>query len=82
MAAAFVKLRGILPSADLGRIVESRPSILLVWTSRYCPPRHPTHFEPSFLEFNGILQRGEQYLPGPFIDTHLEPSVLELYGIL
>jgi len=21
---------------------------------RYCPPRHPTHLEPSFLEVNAI----------------------------
>jgi hypothetical protein len=24
-----------------------------------------THFEPSCIELNGILRRGEQYLPGP-----------------
>jgi hypothetical protein len=24
-----------------------------------------THFEPKMLEFNGILRRGEQYLPSP-----------------
>ena len=29
----------------------------------HCSPRHPTHFEPSFLELNGILWRGELYLP-------------------
>jgi len=32
---------------------------------RYCPPRHPTHFDPSFLGLNGVLRRSEQYLPGP-----------------
>ena len=26
-----------------------------VGTCRRCPPRHPTRFEPSFLEGNGIL---------------------------
>ena len=25
-----------------------------------CLPRYPTHFEPSFLEFSGILRGGEQ----------------------
>jgi len=28
-------------------------------------PRHLTHCEPPSLEFNDILSRGEQYLPGP-----------------
>ena len=27
----------------------------LVGPGRYCPPRRPTHFEPSCLESNGIL---------------------------
>jgi len=31
---------------------------------RCCPPRHPSHFERSFLALHGILSRGEQYLPG------------------
>jgi len=48
------------------------------------PPRHPTHLEPSFTEFNGILRRGEQYLPGPLpatSSTHiLEFSSDELNG--
>jgi len=26
-----------------------------VGTDKYCTPRHPTHFESLFLEFNGIL---------------------------
>jgi hypothetical protein len=26
-----------------------------VGPGRYCPPRHLTHLEPSFLELNGIL---------------------------
>ena len=26
-----------------------------VRSTKYCPPRHPTHFEPSFLGLNGIL---------------------------
>ena len=34
-------------------------------TSKSCPPRHPTHFEPWFFELTTILRRGEQYLPGP-----------------
>jgi len=25
-----------------------------VWPARYCPPRHPTHFKPSFIELNDI----------------------------
>ena len=25
------------------------------WTDGQCSPRHQTHFEPSFLELNGIL---------------------------
>jgi hypothetical protein len=34
--------------------------------ARYCvSPRHPTHFEPLFLELSGIPWRGEQCLPGP-----------------
>ena len=24
-------------------------------TGRYCSPRHPTHFEPSFRELDGFL---------------------------
>jgi TPR repeat protein len=27
----------------------------MVGPGRYCSPRQPTHFESSFLEFNGIL---------------------------
>jgi len=27
----------------------------LAWPDRYCPPRHSTHVEPSFLEMYGIL---------------------------
>jgi len=26
-----------------------------VGPGRYCPPRHPTHVEPSFLESNAVL---------------------------
>jgi len=26
-----------------------------VGPGRYCPPRHPTHFEPAFIAFNGML---------------------------
>jgi len=28
---------------------------MLVGPGRYCSPRHSTHFEPSFLELNGII---------------------------
>ena len=31
---------------------------------RHCPPRHPTHSDPSALKSNGILRRGEQYITG------------------
>jgi len=38
-----------------------------VGPSRYCPPRHPTHFQPlvSRVKINGVLRCGKQYLPGP-----------------
>ena len=26
-----------------------------VGPGEYCPPRHPTHFKPSFIELHGIL---------------------------
>ena len=29
-------------------------ALLAFGPSRYYPPRHPTHFEPSFLELNGL----------------------------
>ena len=51
-----------------------------VGPGRYCPRRHPTHSAPLFLELNGILCRGGQYLPCPLpatshvIDKHFEPS--------
>jgi len=28
---------------------------LKIGLGRYCPPRHPTNFQPSFLELNSIL---------------------------
>jgi hypothetical protein len=31
--------------------------------------RHPTQFEFCFLELNGTLWRGEQYLLGPLLAT-------------
>ena len=45
--------------------------------ARYCSPRHPSHFEPSFLQSHGTLCRGEQYLPRPIarhvVETLSEP---------
>jgi hypothetical protein len=38
---------------------------------RCCPPRHPTHFEPSFLNLNGSLRRGEQCLAGTDVARHV-----------
>jgi hypothetical protein len=31
-------------------------------SAKHIPPRHGTRLEPLFLELNGILSRGEQYL--------------------
>ena len=47
------------------------------------PPRQPTDVEPSFLELNGILRRGEQYLACPTADIHLpqkqrHPAIIRL----
>jgi hypothetical protein len=28
-----------------------------------CSPRHPTHFEPSYLGLHIILRRGEHFMP-------------------
>ena len=37
------------------RLVDLLQGMLQVGPGRYCSPRHPTHFEPSFLELNGIV---------------------------
>jgi hypothetical protein len=36
-----------------------------VRASEYCLPRHLTHLGHSFLESNGFLGQGEQYIRGP-----------------
>ena len=58
----------------------------LVRPDRYYPPRHPTYCEPSFLEYDCILRRGEHCLTGPSRPpchpTQFEPVFLEFNGIL
>jgi len=43
-----------------------------------CPPRHPTHFEPSPLEFNGPYDVAS-IIRHPM---HFEPSLHVLHGTL
>jgi acyl-CoA reductase-like NAD-dependent aldehyde dehydrogenase len=40
-------------------ILENQDTICQVVPGKYPPPRHPTHFKPSFLEEHGILRHGE-----------------------
>jgi len=35
-----------------------------------CLPRHQTHYEPSLLDLNDILRRGENYPPVPRLRDH------------
>jgi hypothetical protein len=37
---------------------------------RCCPPRHPTPFEPPYLECSRTLRRGERY---PYCQVHVLP---------
>jgi len=62
---------------------------LQVGATANCPPRHRNVFETLVLD--GILSRGEQYLPGPSgtssccppcHSTRYKPSFLESDGIL
>ena len=39
-------------SPSAARMASADPA---VGPGRYCPPRHPTYFEPSSLEFNANL---------------------------
>ena len=40
---------------ELNRIERGLAWDAPVGPGRYCSPRHPTHFRPSFIELNGIL---------------------------
>jgi len=37
----------------------------VTWRVEYARPFHPARFEHPLLELDGILRRGEQYLPSP-----------------
>ena len=39
---------------------QERDKLVQVGPGGYCLPRHSTHFEPSSLELNATLRRGEQ----------------------
>jgi hypothetical protein len=56
----------ILPDAASRRALDlvCMQALVGVWPGGYCPPRHPTHFQPSSLESNGTLRRGEQHPTG------------------
>ena len=56
----------ILPSPDaIIDLKKFKSPQELVRPGRYSCPRHPTHFDPSFLESYDIPRRGERYVPGP-----------------
>jgi len=56
--------------------------------ARHCTPRHPTHFDPSFLALHGILRRGGHCVAGPATegdqvvlnDKSRSPSAMETAG--
>jgi hypothetical protein len=48
-------------------VAVPRPRCRLLEPDRSCPPRHPTHFESSFLESNGILHVTERVLNPPVL---------------
>ena len=63
----FVMIGGMIVITLAGgrRAVVKAIKVMKVGPAGYCSPRHPTHFEPSSLEINGILRRGKQYPLGP-----------------
>ena len=46
---------GVQSQETFGCEFEAGQEALEVGPGGYCPPRHPTHYEPLFFVFNGIL---------------------------
>jgi len=58
-----------IPPAGHPRVAQRGRQPHHLGTAECCPPRHQHAIEPSFLEYSGILHRGEQYPPGPLPAT-------------
>jgi len=54
-ADAVVTLPARVPGNLPGVVVEAVQRPVRAGPGRCCSPRHPTHFEPSFLDLNGTL---------------------------